>query len=108
MSFESEDDAYDMYNAYAKTIGFSIRKSTTRPRPDGSIYQKHIVCSNQGQKGKHSSHETAKENATMRTGCDARVQFSISREGVWTVQKVGVWTVQKVVFNHIILLPQLR
>ena len=23
-----------------------------------------------------------------RMGCDARVQFSISKEGVWTVQKV--------------------
>ncbi|KAJ1276270.1 hypothetical protein BS78_05G202100 [Paspalum vaginatum] len=33
-----------------------------------------------------------KQNATARTSCDARVQFSISREGVWTVQKV--------VFDH--------
>ena len=23
-----------------------------------------------------------------KTGCDARVQFSISREGIWTMQKV--------------------
>jgi zinc finger SWIM domain-containing protein 3 len=30
MAFDSEDNAYDMYNNYAGAIGFSIRKSTTR------------------------------------------------------------------------------
>ncbi|KAJ1276340.1 hypothetical protein BS78_05G207200 [Paspalum vaginatum] len=81
-----------MYNSYASVIGFSIRKWTTRYRADKTIYQKHMVCSSQGQRGEHSSHETLKQNATTRTSCDARVQFSISREGVWTVQKV--------VFDH--------
>ena len=33
MSFKSENDAYQMYNAYARRIGFSIRKSTTRLKP---------------------------------------------------------------------------
>ncbi|XP_022685578.1 uncharacterized protein LOC111258491 [Setaria italica] len=32
MSFKSKDDAYEMYNAYARTIGFSIRKNTTRQK----------------------------------------------------------------------------
>jgi hypothetical protein len=27
MSFQSENDAYQMYNTYADNIGFSIRKS---------------------------------------------------------------------------------
>jgi hypothetical protein len=88
MSFESEDDAYEMYNSYAESVGFSIRKWTTRLRSDKIIYQKHIVCSNQGQRAQHSSQETLKENVTTRTCCEARVQFSINRYGVWTVQKV--------------------
>jgi hypothetical protein len=29
MSFESEEEAYDMYNTYAGKVGFSIRKSDT-------------------------------------------------------------------------------
>jgi hypothetical protein len=57
-------------------------------RSDKTIYQKHIVCSNQGQRALHSSHKTLKENATTRTCCEARVQFSINRDGIWTVQKV--------------------
>jgi hypothetical protein len=48
MAFESEDHACEMYNDYAGKIGFSIRKSTTKYRSDGTLYQKYIVCSAQG------------------------------------------------------------
>ncbi|KAJ1261843.1 hypothetical protein BS78_09G061600 [Paspalum vaginatum] len=56
-----------MYNSYAKSVGFSTRKSTTRYRADKTLYQKHIVCSNRGQCGQHSSHETVNKNATTKT-----------------------------------------
>ena len=39
MTFKSEVKAYEMYNAYAGNIEFSIRKSRTRRRGDGSICQ---------------------------------------------------------------------
>jgi zinc finger SWIM domain-containing protein 3 len=82
MAFDSEEKAYDMYNDYAGVIGFSIRKSTTRHRPDGSVYQKHLVCSCEG----YAKVEPSK--GVTRTGCDARIQFSVSKEGIWSVQKV--------------------
>ncbi|XP_044436590.1 protein FAR1-RELATED SEQUENCE 5-like [Triticum aestivum] len=81
-TYDSEEAAYDMYNTYAGKVGFSIRKNQTKRRHDGSIYQKYIVCSNEGHR------ETASSKDTTRTGCHARIQFSVSREGVWTVQKV--------------------
>ncbi|PUZ45172.1 hypothetical protein GQ55_8G201000 [Panicum hallii var. hallii] len=81
MAFESEDNAYEMYNTYAGITGFSIRKSTTKHRPDGTLYlQKFLVCSSEGL-GNASK-------GTTRTGCGARVQFTISKEGIWMVQKV--------------------
>ena len=83
MSFESEKAAYNMYNTYAGKVGFSIRKSDIKKREDGTISDKHIVCSSQGYRKNKSS-----SKSTTRTGCNARVQFSVSREGVWTVQKV--------------------
>ena len=83
MTFQSEEEAYEMYNTYAGKVGFSIRKSWTKHRKDDSIYQKHIVCSNQGHRG----NELSLKDIT-RMGCDACVQFNISREGIWTVQKV--------------------
>lgn len=88
MTFKSEKDAYDFYNCYAGKIGFSVQKSHSKLRRDGTIYQKHIVCSNEGDRDTHSKHVTMKENATTRSCCGARVQFSICREGIWTVQKV--------------------
>ena len=83
MSFESEKSAYNMYNTYAGKVGFSIRKSDIKKREDGTISNKHIVCSSQGYRKNKSS-----SKSTTRTGWNAHVQFSVSREGVWTVQKV--------------------
>jgi zinc finger SWIM domain-containing protein 3 len=34
MSFESEKEAYEMYNTYAGKVGFSIRKSMKKCRVD--------------------------------------------------------------------------
>ncbi|XP_062180959.1 protein FAR1-RELATED SEQUENCE 5-like [Phragmites australis] len=83
MTFQSEEKAYEMYNTYAGKVGFSIRKSKAKRHQDKSICQKYIVCSSQG----HRENATSQKDIT-RTDCDARVQFSISREGIWTVQKV--------------------
>jgi zinc finger SWIM domain-containing protein 3 len=82
MAFDSEEKAYDMYNTYAQHIGFSIRKSHTKRRGDRTLRQKYLVCSNQDHR------ETKSSRYITRTNCDARVQFSISKEGLWTVQKV--------------------
>src|SRR5215216_3484975 len=49
-TYDPEEAAYDMYNTYAGKVGFSIRKNQTKHRHDGSIYQKYIVCSNQGHR----------------------------------------------------------
>ncbi|WVZ62367.1 hypothetical protein U9M48_012125 [Paspalum notatum var. saurae] len=83
MCFESEKTAYDMYNDYAGRIGFSIRRSHTKHRVDGTISQKYIVCNHKG-----FQENTESSKSTTRTGCKARVQFRVSREGIWTVQKV--------------------
>jgi len=41
MTFESEVKAYEMYNAYAGNVGFSIRKSYIKRRVDKTICQKY-------------------------------------------------------------------
>jgi len=48
MTFASETDAYEMYNTYAGTVGFSIRKSDIKCRGDKTIYSRVLVCSSQG------------------------------------------------------------
>jgi hypothetical protein len=75
MTFESEKDGYDIYNNYIEKIGFSIRKSDTYRRADKIISSKLMVYSKQG-------------SGSTRTTCNARIQFNVSREGIWTVQKI--------------------
>lgn len=47
-----------------------------------------MVCSNEGHKNSNPTHQPKKERACTRIDCKARVQFFISREGIWKVQKV--------------------
>ena len=82
MTFQSAKKAFDMYNTYAGQIAFSVRKGHSKLRGDETLRQKYFVCSNQG----HRESESPKD--TTRIDCNARVQFSVSREGLWTVQKV--------------------
>lgn len=87
MCFQSEEEAYTFYNLYAKGKGFSIRKCHKKVRADKTLSSKYFVCSKEGVKTNHPTHETVKEQATTRVKCSARVQFNISREGIWNIQK---------------------
>jgi zinc finger SWIM domain-containing protein 3 len=75
MTFQFEKDAYEMYNTYAGNIGFSIREINIKRCADKSISLKLIVCSKQG-------------HGSTRTDCGARIQFSVTREGIWTVNNL--------------------
>jgi hypothetical protein len=70
-----------MYNTYAGKVGFSIRKSTTKYTSDKSLFKKYIVCSSQEYRETESSKNTTKSDSTTR------IQFNVSKEGVWMVQK---------------------
>uniref|UniRef100_A0A453EKR9 FAR1 domain-containing protein n=1 Tax=Aegilops tauschii subsp. strangulata TaxID=200361 RepID=A0A453EKR9_AEGTS len=87
MSFDSEEEAYKFYNVYAKSKGFSVRWTHRKARADDTLSARYLVCSKEGVKGKHSTHETRKERASTRTSCKARVQFHITPAGVWLIQK---------------------
>ena len=77
MSFESEKAAWTMYNTYAGKVGFIIRKSDVKKREDGTIYNKHIVCSSQGYPKNKSSKTTTR-------GLVAMLVFSlVSAGGDW-------------------------
>jgi hypothetical protein len=52
------------------------------------VHVKYFVCSNEGFKSAHSTHETKKERASTRPSCEDRVQFYVSKEDIWIVQKV--------------------
>ncbi|KAL7203602.1 hypothetical protein ACSBR2_016799 [Camellia fascicularis] len=53
MKFNSEDDAYAFYNAYAKVIGFCVRRSRKRITGDNKFVEsRKWVCSREGVRKK--------------------------------------------------------
>ncbi|EEC72703.1 hypothetical protein OsI_06289 [Oryza sativa Indica Group] len=88
MTFNSENEAYDFYNSYARNVGFSIRKNHANTRADGSLCSKYFLCSNEGQPVASTTQPGRKKRSSTRSDCKARLQFYISQEGIWTVQKV--------------------
>jgi hypothetical protein len=53
----------------------SVLERVIHRRTDKTISSKLIVCSKQG-------------SGSTRTACNARIQFSVSKEGIWTVEKI--------------------
>ena len=85
MTFESEVKTYEMYNAYAGTAGFSIRKSHTRHRGHGSsICQKYIVCIVAKDMEKIRHQRTIQGHVVMYVFS----LVSAESEGTWTVQNI--------------------
>jgi hypothetical protein len=76
MTFEYEKDAYEMYNTYTEQIGFNIKKSNIKWCANKSTYSKLIICSSQEFRETNSSH------ASIRTGCNTCIQFSVSKEEI--------------------------
>ncbi|XP_047076592.1 protein FAR1-RELATED SEQUENCE 5-like [Lolium rigidum] len=87
MSFRTEKEAYEFYSSYARNVGFSFRKGHSKSRADGTLCSKYYVCSNEGQPVASVAKPGRKQSPSTRSDCKARVQFNVSREGVWTVQK---------------------
>ncbi|XP_059658335.1 protein FAR1-RELATED SEQUENCE 5-like [Cornus florida] len=95
MQFDTEDEAYDFYNAYGGKVGFSIRKDyANKSRKTGNITISKFVCSKQGfrVKDKRDIH-TRKPRAETRTSCSVLMQIRYDR-------KKGKYVVYNFVESH--------
>ncbi|KAL4651798.1 hypothetical protein ACB092_01G187500 [Castanea dentata] len=91
MEFTSEDDARNIYNAYAKQIGFSVRvNSYYRSKKDNLIISREFCCSKEGFR--RESH-----GKRIDSGDDMKRRRArpITREGY-----NGKWFVAKLEKNH--------
>ncbi|XP_020267102.1 protein FAR1-RELATED SEQUENCE 5-like isoform X2 [Asparagus officinalis] len=88
MIFHSEEQAFAFYNTYAKRKGFSVRKGHLGKRKDGTIRDRVYLCSYEGTRQKHCTHNTRKPRPVVRTNCMARIEYKVTREHVWVVNKV--------------------
>ncbi|KAL5864407.1 hypothetical protein ACOSQ3_001921 [Xanthoceras sorbifolium] len=87
MGFDSEDHAYDFYNAYAGRVGFSVRKDyVNRSKIDGAVASRRFTCFREGfrQKDKRDLNVKRSRKET-RIGCLAQLVISRQSDGKYRV-----------------------
>ncbi|XP_028060627.1 protein FAR1-RELATED SEQUENCE 5-like [Camellia sinensis] len=75
MTFDSEESAYDFYNAYGRRMGFSIRREYCKKNKlTKQIISRNLVCNKEGfRKVNKRDPLTKTPRAETRTGCEARL-----------------------------------
>ncbi|XP_020274618.1 protein FAR1-RELATED SEQUENCE 5-like [Asparagus officinalis] len=90
--FISDKDAYNYYNAYAKKIGFGIRKDTLEKskKASGEIISRTFVCNKAGKKKVPRENESGIINnrrPETRLNCDAKMKIRLTSSKTWKVTK---------------------
>ncbi|XP_022019536.1 protein FAR1-RELATED SEQUENCE 8-like [Helianthus annuus] len=87
--FDTPNDAYDFYNRYAFLHGFGIRIHTAfKNKTTNEPYRRKYVCNKQGFKDlkcNSSTGDVKKRRRDLRTGCEAFIRISKSKDGKWFV-----------------------
>ncbi|XP_027358901.1 protein FAR1-RELATED SEQUENCE 5-like [Abrus precatorius] len=87
MGFDSEEHAYDFYNAYAGHVGFSVRKDyVNRSKVDGAVASRRFTCFREGFRRKDKRDTNVKRpRKETRIGCLAQLVISRQPDGRYHV-----------------------
>ena len=103
MKFQSEIEAWNFWNAYARCTGFEVRKRYANKRKyDGKVRSCRFVCSKEGhRKEDKRDHLTKCPRGETRTDCGVRM-------GVTLDQQAEIYVVNDLVLehNHDLYLPE--
>ncbi|KAG6533197.1 hypothetical protein ZIOFF_007063 [Zingiber officinale] len=84
--FETEDEAYEFYSAYAGRMGFRVRKTSATISAENLITRRMFVCSREGfREQKKGEKRVKKPRKEFRTGCPACMVIRISSTGKYQV-----------------------
>ena len=86
MEFETEDEAYNFYSAYAYKVGFSIRKSKGYIDKEGKLVNRFFCYSREGYREKNNKDATVKRHCPeTRYGCLVRIKVDCPQTGKYCV-----------------------
>lgn len=87
MSFNTIDEAYNCYNAYARMMGFSIRRQRTNRsmRDTSKILRYTLCCSCQGSYTKVRTPQKRRDD--KRFGCKANFAVKLDKSGKYVLVK---------------------
>ncbi|XP_027124120.1 protein FAR1-RELATED SEQUENCE 5-like [Coffea arabica] len=86
MEFESEEDAYNFYLAYAKEVGFGIKRSSFHKDSNGKLMDRVFCCSAEGkrEKDKRDLNVRAPRPET-RFNCSAKMKVNSRQTGKFRI-----------------------
>ncbi|KAJ0975898.1 hypothetical protein J5N97_017863 [Dioscorea zingiberensis] len=86
MLFDSENDAYEFYSAYAEKVGFFVRRSTLWTTSKNIVTRRTFVCSREGfREKKKGSKEVKSPRPETRIGCQASMTIRLTPNGKYRV-----------------------
>ncbi|KAL0386562.1 UNVERIFIED_CONTAM: protein FAR1-RELATED SEQUENCE 4 [Sesamum latifolium] len=86
MEFDSEEEAYNFYNEYAKAIEFGIRRQNIHNDANGRIIDRTFCCACQGHRKKDKRDASVKSHRPeTRTGCIAMMKINDRYTGKYKV-----------------------
>lgn len=88
LEFESEEDAYMFYKAYAEKAGFGIRMSKMHKKDSGEILDRIFVCACEGTRANDKRDDNVKQHRLeTRFGCKAKMGVSSRSNGKYRIFK---------------------
>ncbi|KAM2868937.1 hypothetical protein FF1_016936 [Malus domestica] len=81
MEFDSQEAAYNLYNAYGRKVGFSIRKERHyKNKKTNEVTSRIFACSKEGFRLQDKrDYKIKKPRAETRTGCHAKMVIKLNR-----------------------------
>ncbi|KAI5341915.1 hypothetical protein L3X38_009790 [Prunus dulcis] len=84
MSFDNEQEAYQYYNSYARSVGFSVRKLRVNKDKNGVIHKREFCCSCEDFYRKKTTPK--KKRKQRRFGCKAMLEIKLNRDEKYVVK----------------------
>ncbi|XP_022852108.1 protein FAR1-RELATED SEQUENCE 3-like [Olea europaea var. sylvestris] len=88
MKFNDEKEMYDFYKKYSYDVGFPVRKRKSQNDDDGVIRYVVLTCSHEGRRSS-TIIGSLKPQATIQTGCKARMTTSANACGICKINIVN-------------------
>ncbi|XP_022883643.1 protein FAR1-RELATED SEQUENCE 5-like [Olea europaea var. sylvestris] len=89
MKFNDENEMFNFYKKYAYNVGFPVRERNSQKDDDGIVRYVVFTCSREGRRSSTTS-GSLKPQATIQTGCKARMTASTDACGIWKINTVNL------------------
>ncbi|XP_052209231.1 protein FAR1-RELATED SEQUENCE 5-like [Diospyros lotus] len=87
MKFKDHNEIFEFYKTYVYSVGFPVRKRSSRKDDDGLLKYVTFSCSQEGRRTGDTSN-SLRPQPTIQTRCFARLTATTDLNGAWRVNKV--------------------